>query len=215
MMDFGCPKSKERRGHLFVIVAGYVQQCDCGCDTISQTWQSNLSSKEWCYCKGTFSVLEKTRRRKGIVFSSGCVFPNWQICLRLWHPFVFGDQSSHTFLSHTTYWPSLPGSPNSGHPLVLPHLHHPLSARLHVTLTAVAFLVSACPLTLSTFSHRLPVNLPINFFLKPISWSALSPFQPPHSTCLLVFNFESDYFGELTSTGSLPVHLHPSPSSSP
>lgn len=72
MMDFGCLKSKEGRGQLFVIVAGYVRQCDRGCDTISQTWQSNLSSKEWCYCKGTFNVF--TRRRKGIVFHLATCF---------------------------------------------------------------------------------------------------------------------------------------------
>lgn len=43
----------------------------------------------------------------------------------------------------------------------------------------VAFLISAYPLTLSTLSHHLSVNLPTTFFLKPISWFTLSPFHLP------------------------------------
>lgn len=55
------------------------------------------------------------------------------------------------------------------------------------------------------------------FFLKPISQFALSPllFSLALFPCLLVFNFLSDYFGELTCTRPRISPLHPSPSSLP
>lgn len=124
---------------------------------------------------------------------------------------------SHTFLSCTNIPTFVAWLSKFAHPVALSPLHHPTVCPPSGHSHCFASLIPAYPLTLSTLSHRLSVSLPLTFLLKPISQFALSPFHPhwPSSPCLLIFNFVSDYFREVTSTCSLFFHLHPSPPSSP
>jgi len=117
------------------------------------------------------------------------------------------------FLSHFSR--IQPGSLSSQPNALSLTVHHPLSAHLHVTL--ILKLLPACPLTLSTLSYNsLSTSLMFSFWSPfPNLHSHLSSSRWPSSPCLLIFNFLSDYFGELTSTRSRISHLHPSPSSLP
>lgn len=110
-----------------------------------------------------------------------------------------------------TYYPLLPSS--STLPTQLPSpLYIVPSACLQVTLIVLLFSLLLTHLPFQPLPHRLSVSLPRKFFLKPISLFTPSPFHlhRPSSPCLLIFNFISDYFREVTSTCPLFSHLHPS-----